>query len=74
VGTLAVTNSYHFSALWHEVEALAEQGLVGIAVLNSKAFVVPYGASNGRTETMVPARADLVTHRGSRGGPGNSHR
>ena len=53
VATLAVTNAFHFSALWHEVEALAERGLVGIAVLNSKAFVVPHGAASGAQSAMV---------------------
>ena len=53
VGVLAVTNAFHFSALWHEVEALADQGLVGIAVLNSKSFVVHHGATRGATEDMV---------------------
>lgn len=41
------------SALWHEVEALAEQGLVGIAVLNSKSFVVHHGAAHGTSDAMV---------------------
>jgi LDH2 family malate/lactate/ureidoglycolate dehydrogenase len=41
------------SALWHEVEALAEQGLVGIAVLNSKSFVVHHGAKSGTEDDMV---------------------
>jgi len=35
------------------VEALAEQGLVGIAVLNSKSFVVHHGASKGTDDAMV---------------------
>ena len=41
------------SALWHEVEALAEQGLVGLAVLNSKSFVVHHGATSGTEDDMV---------------------
>lgn len=41
------------SALWHEVEALAEKGLVGLAVLNSKSFVVHHGATRGTEDAMV---------------------
>jgi LDH2 family malate/lactate/ureidoglycolate dehydrogenase len=41
------------SALWHEVEALAEKGLVGLALLNSKSFVVHHGATRGTEDAMV---------------------
>ncbi|WP_043527195.1 Ldh family oxidoreductase [Litchfieldella xinjiangensis] len=43
IALLAINRSFHFSALWQEVEALSEVGLVGIAVTPSHAFVAPAG-------------------------------
>ncbi len=43
IAALAVTNSYHFAALWPETEALAEAGLVAFAFVSSRSFVAPAG-------------------------------
>ncbi len=43
VATLAIRHSHHFAALWPDVEPLAEAGLIAIAVVNSRAFVIPEG-------------------------------
>lgn len=43
VAVLAVNNAFHFSALWPEVESIAEQGLVALAMTPSHAFVAPAG-------------------------------
>lgn len=43
IALLGINNSFHFSALWPEVEALSAQGLVGIAMTPSHAFVAPAG-------------------------------
>lgn len=45
VAVLAIRNSFHFAALWPEVEALAERGLVGLACTAHTPMVAPYGAS-----------------------------
>lgn len=45
VAALAITNSFHFSALWPEVESLAEAGLVALAMTPSHAFVAPAGGN-----------------------------
>ncbi|OLU24746.1 oxidoreductase [Pseudomonas sp. PA15(2017)] len=47
VAALVIRNCYHFSALWPEVEAIAEQGLVGLAMTPSHAWVAPVGGSKG---------------------------
>ena len=44
VGVLTITNTHHFAALWHETEALAENGLIGIACTAYKPSVAPAGA------------------------------
>lgn len=46
VAILAINNAFHFSALWPEVEALAEQGLVGLAMTPSHAYVAPAGGDS----------------------------
>jgi delta1-piperideine-2-carboxylate reductase len=46
VAMLAIRNAHHFCALWPDVEPLAERGLVAIAFVNSRSYVVPAG---GRT-------------------------
>lgn len=43
VAVLAINDCVHFAALWPEVEAIAQQGLVGIACTASHAWVAPYG-------------------------------
>ena len=45
VAALAINNCYHFSALWPEVEWLAEQGLAAIALTPSHAWVAPAGGT-----------------------------
>lgn len=43
IAALSLTHSHHFAALWPEVEALAEQGVVGFACVSSKPMVAPAG-------------------------------
>lgn len=45
IAALAINNCYHFSALWPEVESLAEQGLAAIALTPSHAWVAPAGGT-----------------------------
>ena len=45
VSVLAINNSFHFSALWPEVEQISAHGLVGIAMTPTHAFVAPAGGS-----------------------------
>jgi delta1-piperideine-2-carboxylate reductase len=45
VGVLAIRNTHHFAALWHETEALAEQNLIGIACTAYMPSVAPAGAT-----------------------------
>ncbi|AJY45919.1 Ldh family oxidoreductase [Martelella endophytica] len=45
IAALAINNCFHFSALWPEVEAIAERGLVAIAMTVSHAWVAPAGGS-----------------------------
>lgn len=45
VAIAAVVRSYHFAALWIEVESLAEQGLVALACCSSKPAVAPAGGT-----------------------------
>ena len=45
VSVLAINNSFHFSALWPEVEAISSQGLVGLAMTPTHAFVAPTGGT-----------------------------
>lgn len=44
VAVLLLRNSFHFAALWPEVEALAERGLAGIACTAHTPMVAPFGA------------------------------
>ncbi|WP_298853033.1 Ldh family oxidoreductase [uncultured Ruegeria sp.] len=44
VAVMALTHSHHFAALWPEVEALADHGLVGLACVNYTPAVGPYGS------------------------------
>jgi LDH2 family malate/lactate/ureidoglycolate dehydrogenase len=45
IAALAVTRIYHFAALWPEVEALAEEGLVALACTAAMSYVAPAGGS-----------------------------
>lgn len=43
VAILAINHAFHFSALWPEVESIAEQGMVALAMTPSHAYVAPAG-------------------------------
>jgi delta1-piperideine-2-carboxylate reductase len=45
IAAMPIINSHHFAALWFEVEALAADGLVAFAFVNSRSFVAPAGGS-----------------------------
>ncbi|MBD8679514.1 Ldh family oxidoreductase [Sphingomonas sp. CFBP 13720] len=45
IAALALNNIVHFAALWPEVEALAEDGLVALACTPSHAWVAPAGGT-----------------------------
>ena len=45
IAAMALNNVVHFAALWPEVEALAEQGLVAFAFTPSHAWVAPAGGT-----------------------------
>ena len=45
VAIAALVNIFHMAALWPDVEPLAEQGLVALAVTASRSFVAPAGGS-----------------------------
>jgi delta1-piperideine-2-carboxylate reductase len=45
LAALVINNAVHFTALWVEVEALAEKGLAGIAMCPSYAAVAPTGGN-----------------------------
>ncbi|RMB36684.1 LDH2 family malate/lactate/ureidoglycolate dehydrogenase [Sphingomonas sp. PP-F2F-G114-C0414] len=45
IAALALNKVVHFAALWPEVEALAEEGLVALAVTPSHAWVAPAGGT-----------------------------
>ncbi|WP_417594794.1 Ldh family oxidoreductase [Oceanospirillum sp.] len=51
IAALAVNNCFHFSALWPEVEMLSAQGLAGIAMVPSHAWVAPAGGTRGTLGT-----------------------
>ncbi|WP_414472421.1 Ldh family oxidoreductase [Microvirga sp. M2] len=43
LAALAINNCYHFSALWPEVEAISQDGLVALAMTPSHSWVAPAG-------------------------------
>ncbi|MCP1200354.1 Ldh family oxidoreductase [Notoacmeibacter sp. MSK16QG-6] len=43
LAALTIRHCLHFSALWHDVEALAEMGLASLSLCPSYAFVAPAG-------------------------------
>ena len=45
IAALALTNIVHFAALWPEVEAIAAEGLVALAMTPSHAWVAPAGGT-----------------------------
>ncbi|WP_335308951.1 Ldh family oxidoreductase [Sphingomonas phyllosphaerae] len=45
IAALAINNVVHFAALWPEVEALVEDGLVALAVTPNHAWVAPAGGT-----------------------------
>ncbi len=45
IAAAAITNAHHFAAVWPEVEALADQGLVAFAFVSSMSFVAPAGGT-----------------------------
>ncbi|AMM86539.1 oxidoreductase [Martelella sp. AD-3] len=45
LAALAINNCYHFSALWPEIEAIADKGLVALAMTVSHAWVAPAGGA-----------------------------
>ncbi len=51
IAVLSIVDSFHFAALWPETEALAEQGLVGLACTAHTPMVAPYGAKEAMFST-----------------------
>ncbi|ESQ94016.1 Ldh family oxidoreductase [Asticcacaulis benevestitus] len=47
IAALAINHCYHFSALWPEVEAIAAEGLVALAMTPSHSWVAPHGGTKG---------------------------
>ncbi|WP_045392397.1 Ldh family oxidoreductase [Falsirhodobacter sp. alg1] len=45
LAALAISNCYHYSALWWEVEQLAAQGFVGLAMTPTHPYVAPFGGT-----------------------------
>lgn len=45
LAAMAINNCFHFSALWPEVERLANEGLVALAMTPSHAWVAPAGGT-----------------------------
>ena len=45
VAALAICNTYHFSALWMDLEEICKTGLAGMAFTNFLPFVAPAGGS-----------------------------
>ncbi|WP_039883422.1 Ldh family oxidoreductase [Achromobacter piechaudii] len=45
VAVLAINNCFHFSALWPEVEAIAQHGLAAVAMTPSHSWVAPAGGT-----------------------------
>ncbi|HZH09527.1 MAG TPA: Ldh family oxidoreductase [Microvirga sp.] len=45
LAAMAINNCFHFSALWPEVEAISEDGLVALAMTPSHSWVAPAGGT-----------------------------
>jgi LDH2 family malate/lactate/ureidoglycolate dehydrogenase len=46
LAALVIRDCLHFSALWHDVEALADRGLAGLSMCPSYSFVAPAGGKD----------------------------
>ncbi|MBO9475771.1 Ldh family oxidoreductase [Shimia sp. R10_1] len=51
IAAMAINNCFHFSALWPEVERLSNEGLAGLAMVPSHAWVAPAGGTRGSLGT-----------------------
>lgn len=47
IAILAIRNSHHLGALYHDIEGFADRGFVALAVTNSMAVVAPPGGKRG---------------------------
>ncbi|KJK08339.1 MULTISPECIES: Ldh family oxidoreductase [Pseudomonas] len=47
LAAMVIRNCFHFSALWPEVEAIAANGLAGLAMTPSHSWVAPAGGNRG---------------------------
>lgn len=45
MAALAIRRTHHFAALWPETEALAQQGLIAMAFVNSPPYMAPAGGA-----------------------------
>ena len=45
VAALSISNSHHFAALWPDVEPFAQQGLLAITVVNTRALMTVWGGT-----------------------------
>ncbi|HTZ76382.1 MAG TPA: Ldh family oxidoreductase [Stellaceae bacterium] len=45
VAALLIRNSHHFSALWPDVEPIAEAGFIAFAFVNARSRVMPWGGT-----------------------------
>jgi delta1-piperideine-2-carboxylate reductase len=45
IAAMAITHCYHFSAIWPEVEDIAEDGIAALCMLPSHSFVAPAGGT-----------------------------
>jgi delta1-piperideine-2-carboxylate reductase len=45
IAAMPIMNAHHFAALWYDVDALVEDGLVAFAFVNSRSFVAPAGGT-----------------------------
>ncbi|MEE4279969.1 MAG: Ldh family oxidoreductase [Halieaceae bacterium] len=78
IAVMTVIDSFHFAALWPEVEALADEGLAGIACVNYASVMAPHGGSRAIFGTnplayawprndKAPVVADMATSAMARG-------
>lgn len=78
VAALAINNCFHFSALWPEVESMAEAGVAALAMTPTHAFVAPAGGTKPLLGTnpmafawprsgAVPYTFDFATSASARG-------
>lgn len=45
VGVLSIYNSHHYTSLYPDIEPLAERGLIALAFVNSRSYIVPSGGA-----------------------------